>query len=112
MNPIHRDDIDASDMAEIEKLLAEQYPGMKIVCAGDAPGELPPDVAAMMQQVERAHMESLANGTCIDCGAKMPDYDIERGDWNPPEGWAWFYEHGTKNIAAWQCPACDAKDCS
>lgn len=111
MKPLHRDDIDASDMAEIEKLLQEQFPGMKVVCAGDNPGELPPGVAKAMASIEESHMLSLVNGTCIDCGAQMPGYDqLDNDDWKPADGWTWFVEHGTRNPTAWQCPACDAKD--
>lgn len=108
---IHRDDLDPDVLADIQS----RFPGMKIVCAGDAPeGALPPSVADALAALQKQHDESMVYGTCIDCGAVMPGYPPPEADvpadWKPVEGWSWFTNDATGEIFCWQCPDCDAKD--
>ena len=65
-----------------------------------------------MEELNKQHMESLVNGTCIDCQAQMPNYPPEEKGWQPAEGWTWFSQgSGSKEeIVAWQCPECDKKE--
>lgn len=113
-DPIHRDDVPMDLSQEIERQFAESHPGMKVVFVGDLPGELPPEVAERVAAIERLHMESLFNGACLDCGAKMPNWpETPEGmddTWQPAPGWRLFTDMRTKEPSAWQCPACDTKD--
>jgi len=106
MNSVHRDDLSP----EMLSMLEEQFPGMKIVCAGDVPeSSLPPEVAKEIAEREAKNFRSLTEGRCLDCDVKMPGFPLNvvgcAEDWEPDEGWVWF-EAGDK-IVAWQCPNCD-----
>lgn len=110
---IHRDDIPMDVVAEIEKQFAESHPGMKVVFAGDHAGELPPEMAAVMAEIEDRQMAMLAGGLCMDCGAAMPNWaDFEKEDWRPSPGWKHFTsgEGESSELVGFQCPACDAKE--
>src|SRR5690242_16009360 len=87
---IHRDDIDADQMQAIEQVFGELYPGVKIVCVGDVPpSELPPGAAEAIEHINTKMLESMANGTCFDCGRQMEGYeDTENDEWEPPAGWS------------------------
>ena len=108
MTPTHRDDLEPEMIAKLEA----EFPGMKLVCMGDLPDDqVPETVRELFEQVKMSHMESLVNGTCLDCGEKMPDFPDDAtmpDDWQPAEGWRWFTKTGTDEITAFQCPACDA----
>lgn len=108
-NLVHRDDVPPEALQQLQ----EQYPDFKIVCAGDQPeGSLPEDLQAAIKELEARHRKSLDEGSCIDCGAKMPNYppttDAEWDAWELPEGWRYFSD--SYGPTAFQCPACDAKD--
>jgi len=111
MGELHRDDIPMDDWAEIEAKLGEIFPGKKIVCVGDNPGTIPPEVQAAINAVAEAHESFVLEGLCIDCGARMEDYPPDDwGDWDLQEGWRYFIDMNTQKISAYQCPECDAQD--
>lgn len=105
--PLHRDDIDADTVAEIEKMFQELHPGFKVQFAGDIPGATPPGYDEAVAQIERMGEDSLANGTCVDCGCQMPDYEPGRKGWKPAVGWGMFHDIKTNEPRAWQCKECD-----
>lgn len=108
---IHRDDLDIDQAEPIVAKMQEMFPGCTISFAGDLPaGKLPGELKEAVAAIEHANHESMITGTCIDCGAKMPNYDMSLDGWQPAEGWTWFSEIGTDMPVAWQCPACDEKD--
>jgi hypothetical protein len=101
----HRDDLSP----ELLEVLTKLYPGVKIICAGDIPYEkLPKEVKEAFSEMSTACDLSLVEGSCIDCGVKMPNYSPESDDWQPTQGWSHF-EQGDE-IVAWQCPDCDQKE--
>lgn len=110
---LHRDDLHMDDVAEIEKMFAELYPGCTVSFAGDQPeisDELREQIAAWKQQDE----ERFCQGRCCDCGKQMSNWP-ENGqipaDWQPPADWAYFTEIGKDDVpAAWQCPECARDD--
>ena len=107
MKPIHRDDLDPEMLA----MLQEKFPGFKIICAGDLPEDQITDrLKDAMAKIETKSSESVINGTCIDCGAVMPNYPPDSADWEPAEDWRYFTAHNREDIVAWQCPECDNKD--
>lgn len=91
--------------------LQKEYPGFKVVFAGDM-GKMPPEVEAAMKQLNARMDESVLFGRCFDCGAQMPNY-IEPGkpvpdDWQPARGWS-HYSQGDE-ILHWVCPQCEAEE--
>lgn len=113
MQPLHRDDLPMELVEQLEKELAEKFPGVKLVCVGDVPGEMPPEIQALIDEANQKQYESLCHGTCFDCGAKMPDYPDNfqeiPDDWRPPAGWKVLTEVGSGAPAGWICPPCDQK---
>jgi hypothetical protein len=108
---IHRDDMDYEDVAAIEAQFSELFPGMKVVFAGDNPAGLPPEIAEQMAALRLKMDHDLFHGLCRDCGAVMPNFtDVGREDWSLADGWRWFSDQATGEIAQWQCPECDAKE--
>ncbi len=107
MKPTKKEDIPEDVRKELEKQLSELYPGMEIKYAAECP---PPSEEAQkqIQQMHRKHQLSIRDGTCVDCGAKMPNYEDleENDDWKPAEGWSWFTEPNDTVPLFWQCPAC------
>jgi hypothetical protein len=107
-------DLTPDIQAEIEAQFKEQFPGqdLSIKFAGDADA-LGPDLQAATDALLKKHRDSLVNGTCIDCGAKMENWPEDLSavvdTWQPPKGWAWFTGPDDEPIA-WQCPNCDAMD--
>lgn len=110
MQPIHRDDVPMEVMEEFEKYIKEKFPGAKVTCAGDQPGELPPEVQEHMQAIEQLFQDSMLNGTCLDCGAQMPGYNPLEDDWEPHPSWHYFKNTSDNTPMGWQCPACDAEE--
>jgi hypothetical protein len=112
LEPIHRDDIPLEAMEKIERFVQEQFPGMKVKCAGDHPGELPEELKEQIELIEKAFKHSMMHGLCIDCGAQMPGYDSIATDdnWEPVEGWRYFKLVSTGEPQGWQCPGCDQKE--
>lgn len=108
LEPVHRDDVDNELVAEIEKTFAELYPGYKVVFAGDEPGGASPRTEALLAALQDKANRSLAEGTCIDCGAKMPDYRPTDDDWDAPDGWGYF--SNGDDFGGWQCPKCDREE--
>ena len=115
MGNIHRDDVPMDIMEAFEKDMAVKYPGMKVICAGDYPGELPDNVKESIKNLQEMHDRSMEEGLCIDCGEKMPGYPddasvIWGSKWNPADGWKFLECIRTKRPVAWQCPECDGTD--
>lgn len=106
IRPINRDDVPPELLEQFEKMANEA--GFKVICAGDIPGELPPEIQEAMNVLQKRHDDSMMNGTCLDCGANMPNYPPDNDDWEPAEGWTWFTSNDS--IIAWQCPDCDAAE--
>ena len=105
---IHRDDIPMEVMQGFEAMLQEQYPGFKVVCAGDLPeGQVSEEVAESLKELEDHYRRSLVEGKCVDCGKQMENFPPDDDDWEPPRGWGWFTDFGTGSPQAWQCPECD-----
>jgi len=107
----HRDDMPYEVVEAMERVLAEQFPGMKLTFAGDVPGGPPPEILAKIARVEARLQRLLREGRCIECGVQMPDppsKDMSE-DWRPADGWCWFTNEEDQ-VAAWQCPQCDADD--
>lgn len=106
----HRDDLPMDVVAQLEAKMAELYPGYKVVFAGDAPAHKQPDMADFLKAIEERAERSLAEGICIDCGAKMPNYHPDQPDWIHAQGWHYFTQTGTEQFMGWQCEKCDAAD--
>lgn len=106
-NLIHRDDIPMELMQQIEA----QFPGMKVVCAGDEPaGALPEGLLEAAESLHRKHLLLLVEGRCLDCNEQMPGFPPTDWDaWQLPDGWRYFTDEN-KQPMAFQCPACDAKE--
>lgn len=106
VKPAHRDDLDNDVLDSLEK----EFPGFKIVCAGDLPGPIPPAVQAMLDELEAKFESSLRDGTCVDCGKVMPAYPpTDDPSWKPTKGWVWFSGPDGR-FQSWQCPECDKTD--
>ncbi len=100
--PIKRSDMSEDEANEIEGKLKEMFPGFEIKFAGDSIDECPPEVIAGFDQLTAAHRDSLVNGTCADCGKKIPcDWPCEQ----LPDGWGVYYDFNDKP----QCLVCS--DC-
>ncbi len=110
MQPIHRDDVPMEVMEEFEKFVQGRFPGMRVTCAGDQPGELPPEVQEHMNAIEQLFKDSMLNGTCLDCGAQMPDYNPLDDNWEPHVDWHYFKNTSDNTPMGWQCPDCDAAE--
>lgn len=111
MKPAHRDDLPP----ELLEMLEKKFPGMKIVCAGDIPeGQMPEGLVAKIEAIKMAHAQSVVDGTCIDCGKKMPGYPADDEDfpegWQKADGWLCFTDISSGEPSGWQCPECDAKE--
>lgn len=77
----HRDDMPDGLIEKLQEL----NPGMKVVCVGDVPGELPPKLKVLVDEVKKIHDESFINGACIDCGARMKNWPPLGDDWKPDD---------------------------
>lgn len=109
-NPAHRDDLPMDVVEDLEKKLQELYPGYKVVFAGDQPGGPPLELNDAYKAFQKMADKSLLNGTCIDCGKQMPDYDPQREDWDKAPGWSYYTNTGNGEFMGWQCPECDAEE--
>lgn len=106
----HRDDLPMEVVAELEKQIGELYPGLKVVFAGDAPAQDQPDMAKLLEALDKKAARSFSDGSCIDCGAIMPHYNPDDSDWVPAKGWGSFGRVGTNEFMGWQCPKCDYEE--
>lgn len=109
---VHRDDIDADLFASLEAKFQDLYPGFKVVCAGDKPGELPEEMAAVVNGLQAAMMDSMVNGTCLDCGTQMPGFPPEDTDeaWEAfkiPEGWSYYKSLAGDGSGHFVCDRCE-----
>ncbi len=104
---MHRDDL-PMDVAEAVEQAKQMFPGFEVRFAGDEPPEsLPPQIKEWQEHMR----QSLVEGRCVDCGVQMENWaDLEKEDWQPPNGWCSFHEGPDDQIAGWQCPACDARE--
>ncbi len=107
----HRDDLPMEVVSQIQEQMNELFTGYKVVFAGDAPANQQPDLTSFFAALEKRAAMSFADGTCIDCGAKMPDYDPDNDDWQPMKGWGKFTRVGSEEeFMGWQCFACSQAD--
>lgn len=112
---IHRDDLPMGDAEEIVKHLQEMFFGYRVEFAGDSTN---PEARDKADAINAALAEQAAisaeQGTCIDCGEKIPDYpgvDTMSDDWQPPAGWVSYEVVGNGGgFGGWCCPKCDAED--
>lgn len=117
MNLAHRDDLPMEVAEAFERMIKEQFPGMKVVFAGDAPeGVLPPEKRKELEEFMEYQDELFRSGRCQDCGKQIEPWPPE--DLNATaesiqtEGWKLFYQgqYEGKRPAAWQCPECDQSE--
>lgn len=110
MKPIHRDDLPDDVIQGLES----QFPGMKIVCVGDIPeGSVTDELKDAIGEIESRFRTSIVNGTCVDCGAKIPGYPTSDEEWDSfelPIDWRYFTDSSNGDPQGFQCPACDAKE--
>jgi hypothetical protein len=115
---IHRDDVPLELVSEIERQMAEKFPGKKIVFVGDVPeNELPQGIKEAMEALDEHWKHCFVHGLCVDCAAKLPGIwpPPEEGDWDLPDGWKVMYEGlGEENGGEEDaepvgliCPRCD-----
>lgn len=115
IKPAHRDDIPLEAMQAFEAAMADQFPGFKVVCVGDIPGELPPEIQEKLEAIQILHARSFVEGRCIDCGRQMANPPPDASDdaawdaWQPDEGWLHF-TNGAGEVTAFQCPECDSRE--
>jgi hypothetical protein len=67
----HRDDVPYEVVEALEKQMAERFPGMKVVFAGDVPGGPP---KKLEQTFESQVVTSMLLGTCFSCHTQMEGY--------------------------------------
>jgi len=109
---LHRDDLPMDVVAEIEKRLSEEVPGIKVIFAGDHENNLSPELLEAAKAFEREHERLFCEGRCLDCQVQMDNWsDVDKEEWQPPAGWRHFKNGDGEDadICGWQCPACDAK---
>lgn len=108
---LHRDDIDFEDAEQIVNFFEEQFPGMKVVFAGDSNHQLPPEILEQIQTIRMHGLASVAEGTCIDCNKKMLEaWPPENDDWEMPEGWVVLTDRATNEPGGFLCPDCNKED--
>jgi hypothetical protein len=112
LKPIHRDDLSNEVIQELQL----RFPGTKIVCVGDmTEGSLPAELQKAIKDIQDRFENSIMNGTCLDCGAKisgypMTDSDEEWDNFELPSGWCYFTDIDSGEPRGFQCPECDAKE--
>lgn len=103
---VHRDDLPPGVIEAME----QAFPGFK--CAGDIPeGQMPPGMAEAINALHARFERSIMNGTCLDCGAKMPGYpkgssDEEWERFQRPEGWKMMSQLNG-DPCGFECPDCN-----
>lgn len=112
--PAKKEDFSPEVVEGIEKSIKEKHPefsDFKISFVGDMkPEDIPPQLISELDQEAAACRDSLVNGTCRDCGKKIP------GIWPPSEleqwpiGWATYDKPGTDEPAFIICPECSAAE--
>jgi hypothetical protein len=102
--------VKSSDLPkELKQSLEKKFEGMEILYAGEET-DIPPEVAAQIEEIERKNNRSLFEGRCIDCDVVMPGFeDAVNEDWTPHTHWTWFSDTN-EDVVCWQCPKCDAVD--
>ncbi len=109
---IHRDDVPADLAEEIVKNMKDDFPGCRIVFAGDYQG-LPPQAVEEARK-EQARIVKVAatrfyKGQCFECGADMPmEWPPKDDEWELPTGWGICTEtYGIDDIPILICPECE-----
>ncbi len=113
--PLHRDDLPMELAEAFVEAVQKEHPGVKVIFAGDAPGEIPQEIQDALMEMNQRNMESLVHGLCIDCGRKMENWPDDPAEglgpgWQPADGWRLFTNSVTDEPSMWQCPECDAKE--
>jgi len=106
---LHRDDLDFRVVEKMESDLSEAMPGHKLVFAGDLPEGSCPELEDAFREMRELAEASFENGTCLSCLAKMPDYEIEKEDWEPADGWQLLIS-AADHQHCWVCPECEDID--
>lgn len=120
MEPLHRDDLPMDVAEQVVARIQEQFPGMRVVFAGDHPGDLPDGVKRAIESLNWKMSESMTRGICMDCGAAMEGYPAFTktpegyadfpGDWRPQRGWRHFADTIGGKFSHWQCAECDRQE--
>ena len=103
---MHRDDLPFEVVEKMEAHFAEIEPGKKLVFAGDLPEGSAPELEDAFREMSELAEASFQNGTCLNCLSQMPDYEIEKEDWEPAEGWQ-LLESVADHQQCWICDGCD-----
>lgn len=106
---LHRDDLDFSIVEKMEAHLRETMPGHKLVFGGDLPEGYAPELEAAFQEMSELAQSSFEKGTCLRCCSQMPDYEIGKDSWEPPEGWH-LLESLADHQQCWICGTCDGSE--
>lgn len=124
---IHRDDVDMEVVEALERYMAAEYPGKKMVFEGDVPDDKRPKDTMWQMKKEMLHYkQSLSTnyGYCFDCGKEMEgfpkasQYDNEES-WNADvepfvtekqgEGWNVAVAPNLR-VMCFECPECTAEN--
>jgi hypothetical protein len=99
------DDVPMELIDEIQKM----YPDMEIQFAGQPGVEIPEEIQEKIKLMEAQFKFSVANGTCLDCGIKIPgEWPPSSDDYKYPDGWSMFHDITDDSPMGLQCPGCDA----
>lgn len=123
---IHRDDVDMEVAEALERYMATEFPGKKMVFEGDVPEDKRPQDSLWQMKKEMLHYKQTLStnyGYCFDCGEEMKgfpkasEYDSEDG-WNESvepfvaekqkEGWNVAVAPNHR-VMCFECPKCVEK---
>jgi hypothetical protein len=106
MGLIHRDDLPFEVAEELVKQLQKDYPGKKIVFAGDVAG-VDQEIEELINSITLRQLEHIVEGYCFDCGAVFPRPWPPEGDGPLPKGWTLYENIGSDDTRILICPKCD-----
>lgn len=102
----HRDDLPFELVEAMEKKLAEEHPGQKLMFAGDHPDAVPDELLDAVAMFQSQVYERLQRGVCCQCGQKMDNFIWPPSEnWVPPMGWRVLVDP-QRHPLAFVCPAC------
>lgn len=111
--PLRKEDLPDDVRKEIEDKLMKENPGFEIKYAGDVDeSEWSPGLIARSDQLFASFRDSITEGVCAECGAKIPGiYPPAENDedW-PPEGWVAAVNIADGSPMFLVCPECDEDD--